>query len=104
MTRSMHQEGLFSVSNIAKIFRIDVSKTAILNYEEKGTIPQADRITRGKSAYRAWRAPQLPEIGQALGFLKRPKSTQVVSVFSLKGGLHGLPLRVFNEGLLLPYL
>src|SRR5690606_37802117 len=41
---------------------------------------------RGKTSYRVWDQGQLAEIGSRMGFLHRPASPRVVSVFSLKGG------------------
>lgn len=86
MSKSMRNSGYFSVSSIGKMFSADVSKTSILNYEERGVLPRAKRIMRGRSAYRVWELGSLPRIGEAIGFLKKPKVPKVVAVFSLKGG------------------
>jgi chromosome partitioning protein len=86
MGQRLYGGGHFSASHIEKIFQLDISKSSLLNYEERGVIPRAERLLRGKSAYRAWRVADLPRIGAELGFLKRPQQPKVVSVFSLKGG------------------
>lgn len=86
MSNQLYGHKHFSVSHLAKIFQLDISKSSLLNYEERGQIPRAERIIRGKSAYRAWSTKDLPKLGSALGYLKRPSRTKVVSVFSLKGG------------------
>jgi chromosome partitioning protein len=88
MTMTTDETGarIFSASNLEKIFQLDISKSSLLSYEERGIIPRADRTMRGRSAYRSWKTGALPHIGSNLGFLKRPKKTKVVSIFSLKGG------------------
>lgn len=86
MAVKMWQEGIFSSAHIQKMFDISLTKTSFLKYEENGSIPKAERIKRGKSNYRAWGINNLPLIGEKLGFMKKPKSPQVISVFSLKGG------------------
>ena len=76
----------FSALNVIQMFGLDVSKTAFFAYEDKGVIPTAKRIQRGQSSYRTWDTSDLPKIGEAVGFLKKPTSPKVISVFSLKGG------------------
>lgn len=79
-------ESIYTASQIAKMFRVEQTKQTILNLEEKGIIPKAKRVLRGKTPYRVWMTNQLPEIGEAIGFLKKPMKPKVFSVFSLKGG------------------
>jgi chromosome partitioning protein len=79
-------ESIYTASQIAKIFRVEQTKQTILNLEEKGIIPTAKRVLRGKTPYRVWSTNQLPEIGEAIGYLKKPTKPRVFSVFSLKGG------------------
>ena len=86
MAGSVYGNGLYSISNISKIFNLKITKTALIASEEKKTIPTAKRLERGKSNYRAWTTQQLPEIGEVHGFLKKPETTKVMSFFSLKGG------------------
>ena len=86
MANRVENDGLYLGSQIQKMFDIQTTKTALLNAEEKGLIPKADRLKRGKASYRAWTRDQLPLIGEKLGFLKRPENPTVISVFSLKGG------------------
>lgn len=86
MSENLNQEGTYSAANILKIFDIQATKNTLLNAEERKIIPTAQRLTRGKSNYRAWSGQDLPLIGQALGYMKRPSTTKVISVFSLKGG------------------
>jgi len=86
MTDKILIEKTFSAAQISKMYKLESSKQTMLNAEERGIIPKAHRIQRGKTAYRAWSSEQLPEIGQAMGYLKRPIPPTVISVFSLKGG------------------
>jgi chromosome partitioning protein len=77
---------VYSANHVMRAFQIDTTKQTLLNNEERGEIPVASRIQRGKTHYRAWALEQLPLIGEKMGFLRRPETTKVVSVFSLKGG------------------
>ncbi len=86
MADTLASDKKFSAAQIAKMYRVESTKQTMLNAEEKGLIPKAERIQRGKTSYRAWSLEQLPEIGQAMGFLKKPVPPSVISVFSLKGG------------------
>lgn len=76
----------FTVNQVSKMFNITATKQTLLNAEERGDIPKAHRTQRGQTAYRSWELNQLPEIGERMGFLRRPPSPKVWSVFSLKGG------------------
>jgi|GEM_PF-1238625 len=82
----MNTDKTFSAAQISKMFRVESSKQTLLNAEEKGIIPTAQRIQRGKTAYRAWSLEQLPLIGKAIGYLAPIERPTVLSVFSLKGG------------------
>jgi chromosome partitioning protein len=76
----------FSATQIAKMFQMTTTKQTLLNLEQRGVIPQATRTRRGQTSYRSWKLEQLPEIGEKIGFVKRPSTPKVISVFSLKGG------------------
>lgn len=76
----------FTASKVIKMFQVENTKQTLLNAESRGDIPQASRVQRGKVSYRAWTLDQLPLIGEKMGFLKKPDSPRVISVFSLKGG------------------
>jgi chromosome partitioning protein len=86
--RSMEEaaDRKFTATQIIKMFRIETSKQAMLKTEANGGIPTAARIMRGKIPTRAWSFEQLPEIGQRMGYLKKPLAPIVMSYFSLKGG------------------
>lgn len=86
MSAPLYGSRKFSGSHLEKIFQLEISKSSLFGYEERGVIPRAARVVRGKSSYRAWETQDLPRLGSVLGFLKKPKNTKVVSVFSLKGG------------------
>jgi chromosome partitioning protein len=86
MSRTSLPKNAFTANQVAKIFQIESTKQTLLNAEERGDIPTAARVQRGKTSYRVWELNQLPFIGEKMGFLKKPKSPHVISIFSLKGG------------------
>lgn len=79
----------WSLSDIYKLFRLQgrVSKQTVLNAEERGEIPKAERIARGNIKVRQWRVDQLPAIGEKFGFLKKPNKQIVIAVYTPKGGV-----------------
>lgn len=83
----MQQEKLWTSSKITKLFRTDISSLSLIRAEENGKIPEAVRLTRGSIQARAWKQSDLPDIGRIYGFLKEPKETQVVAVYTAKGGV-----------------
>ena len=77
-------------SDIHKLFRLGErvkSRQTLLNAEERGEIPKAERIPRGSIQVRQWRLEQLPEIGERYGFLKKPKNQSVICIYTPKGGV-----------------
>jgi chromosome partitioning protein len=74
-------------SDIHKLFRLDASRQTVLNAEERGEIPRADRVARGRNQVRQWRVDQLPQIGERFGFLKKPRHQQVICIYTAKGGV-----------------
>jgi chromosome partitioning protein len=77
----------WTASAIIRLYRIDRAKTSIYRDETEGTIPKAQRVKRGKTYVRSWPLVALPEIGKKYGFLIRPETTKVISVYSPKGGV-----------------
>lgn len=81
-------EKLWTSSEIIKLFRMtETSKTPLMYAEEKGDIPKADRVPRGKISVRKWKTSQLPKIGEKFGFLKKPEHQIVCSIYTPKGGV-----------------
>jgi len=78
---------LFTPNEVTKLFRITKTKTSLLRDEANNIIPKAERIIRGKSLVRAWKKTDLPALGKIYGFLKPPASTQIISVYTAKGGV-----------------
>jgi chromosome partitioning protein len=76
-------------SDINKLFFLKerVSITSLYDYEEKGEIPKAGRIQRGKVSVRNWTTENLPFIGEKLGFLSKSKSKKIICVYTPKGGV-----------------
>jgi len=77
-------------SDIRKLFRLEdrvKSKQTLLNAEERGEIPKASRITRGKIQVRQWTLKQLPEIGRRFGFLTKPTNQKIICKYIQKGGV-----------------
>ncbi len=85
----MQKEYLTS-SDIKKLYRIDERyKTiqTIYKAEERGEIPKAKRISRGKVEVRNWSISQLPAIGKRFGFLKSPTKQHIICKYIQKGGV-----------------
>lgn len=86
MNQDTASKVVFPANQVMRAFQIAATKQTLFNNEERGEVPQAQRIQRGKTSCRAWELNQLPKIGEKMGFLKKPETPKVVSVFSLKGG------------------
>ncbi|MEZ4749342.1 MAG: AAA family ATPase, partial [Bdellovibrionota bacterium] len=86
MANQIVDREVFTANQVCKVFQLSATKQTLFNAEERGEIPCAQRVQRGKTSYRVWNQGQLAEIGSRMGFLHRPTSPRVVSVFSLKGG------------------
>lgn len=83
-------ESSYSSNDIHRIFRIGErykSQVSLLNAEERGEIPMANRHQRGKVAVRQWKTDQLPDIGKKFGFLKNCREQHIISCFLSKGGV-----------------
>lgn len=76
-------------TDIRKIYRLKgrMSPQTLLNAEEKGTIPKANRISRGKVEVRQWHIEQIPSIGEQFGFLSPPTQQVRICVYAPKGGV-----------------
>ena len=77
-------------SAVRKFFHFDdrhKSIQTLYNAEERGEIPKAERIPRGKVKVRLWRENQIPAIGEKIGFLERPKKQRVICKYIQKGGV-----------------
>jgi chromosome partitioning protein len=84
------EKEFWSVSEIRNLFKLDErykSVQTLHNAEERGEIPTAERISRGKIQVRQWRTEQLPAIGKRLGFLEAPTKQCVISKYIQKGGV-----------------
>lgn len=73
--------GLFQMKDRYK------SRTTLLNAEEKGLIPKANRVKHGSVNVRQWSIDQVPDIGRHFGFLKKPNSQKIISIYTAKGGV-----------------
>jgi len=77
-------------SDIQNIFRFKKrhkSIQSLYNAEEKGEIPKARRVARGKIQVRNWTIDQVPLIGKKFGYLKPSKKQEVISTYIQKGGV-----------------
>jgi len=83
----MEKTKIWTVGEVTKLFRITKSKPTLLRDEANGVIPQAARVQRGTSFVRAWTKDDLPAIGRVHGFLKPPKKTKIIAVYTAKGGV-----------------
>lgn len=80
----------WTTTEIYRLFKLGEkhqSEKTLAYAEEKGTIPPAQRVPRGKLHIRKWPTAQLPDIGKQYGFLKPPKRKIVISVYTTKGGV-----------------
>ena len=75
----------YTIKNIMDIYQIKKTKGAVLKDEEKGLIPEAERVHRGSVQVRTWNESQLPKIGEMYGFLKKPYTVKVLATYSPKG-------------------
>lgn len=77
-------------TNIKAFYRMEdrfKSIQTLYNAEERGEIPKANRITRGKIRVRHWSLDQLPAIGKKFGFLKPPPCQKIITKYIQKGGV-----------------
>lgn len=84
------EKQFWSNSDIHRLFRLDMkvkSRQTLLNAEERGEIPKAQRVARGSTQVRQWSLDQLPEIGAKFGFLKKPENQKLLCVYTAKGGV-----------------
>src|SRR5687767_9623630 len=80
----------WTCADVIRLFRVSErikSRRTLMNAEERGEIPKAERIERGRTQVRAWNARDLPSIGMRFGFLPSPQEQEVVSVYTAKGGV-----------------
>src|SRR5689334_18493784 len=80
----------WTTTDIDRLFRIPErikSRKTLVNAEERGEIPTASRVLRGKIPVRQWSVAQLPAIGERFGFLNKPSSQKVICVYTPKGGV-----------------
>ena len=86
----MGMQNGWTTTQISKIFRIKdryKSRQTLINAEEKGLIPTAERASRGKISVRLWPMEQLPDIGREFGFMEAPKKQVIASIYFPKGGV-----------------
>ena len=77
-------------SEIFKLYRMDERHKSIqtlYNAEERGEIPKATRVPRGKIQVRHWSVEQLPLIGKKFGFLPSVDKQVIISKYIQKGGV-----------------
>lgn len=88
----MEKEKGFSVGDVEKIFHLKEkinSRQTLLNLEERGEIPKAQRVGRGnggKIQQRFWSVSDLVGIGEKLGFLQKPTKQHRIVFNISKGG------------------
>lgn len=69
---------------VINLFKIEKTKTSLYNDEEKGIIPRAKRVERGKNYIRMWDKADLPSIGSLYGFLSAPATQKIISIYTTK--------------------
>ncbi len=86
----------FTVNNVLNMFGKNITRAGLIKMENEGKIPKAKRGARGKSStFRYWELSDLPQIGEKLGFFKKPKEQKIVTFYTQKGGTGKTPL-AFN--------
>ena len=77
-------------SDIRKVFHFKErhkSPQSLFNAEEKGEIPKAERIARGKIQVRHWKINHIPTIGGKFGYLSLPQKQKIICKYIQKGGV-----------------
>lgn len=75
-------------AELQRLFHMSIkSRHTLIQAEEKGEIPKANRTQRGSTSVRVWSLDQLPEIGAKYGFLSKPEKQVVLCVYTPKGGV-----------------
>jgi len=75
-------------AELQKLFRMEIkSRHTLIQAEDKGEIPKANREKRGSTSVRYWSLEQLPVIGEKYGFLKKPSKKVILCVYTPKGGV-----------------
>lgn len=79
----------YTIQKVSNILNLKVSNMQLYRDEEKGLIPQAERVKRGKVSVRMWSEDQLPTIGKHYNSVLKPDnlSCVIASVISNKGGV-----------------
>src|ERR1039458_7244618 len=80
----------WSSAQVQRLFRFESrikSRQTLLNAEERGEIPLAERVKRGAHMVRQWKTADLPVIGTRFGFIKKPTRQAVISFYMQKGGV-----------------
>lgn len=80
----------WTTTDVDRLFRIPErikSRKTLVNAEERGEIPIALRVLRGKIPVRQWKVNQLPAIGAKFGFLNEATSQKIICIYTPKGGV-----------------
>lgn len=78
-------EKIYKPKDILDLFEVkNISKQSLLNYENNNELPKAHRLN-SKIPTRYWETSQLPEIGEKLGYLKKPTTPKIFTTYSQKG-------------------
>lgn len=83
----MKNQDAYSIQRIINIFGASIHRDTLAKAERLGQVPTAGRLQTGSLRARRWGIAQLPEIGERFGFIPKFQSPQVISVFSMKGGV-----------------
>lgn len=75
----------WTAANVSNYFGI--TRQAVHSAEERGDIPIAQRISRGKISVRHWPISTIPSIGKQFSFLTKPKNQIIFAVYTCKGGV-----------------
>lgn len=75
----------WTAANVSNYFGI--TRQAVHSAEERGDIPIAQRISRGKISVRHWPISTIPSIGNQFSFLAKPKKQIIFAVYTCKGGV-----------------
>lgn len=83
-------EAELTTKNVLNILTCDYSNTdrqTLFELEREKKIPLAQRKKSGKIEKRFWSIKDLPKIARFFGYLEKPKSQKVISVYAPKGGV-----------------
>lgn len=77
----------YTIKKIQDIFGKEIPRSTLIKAESTGQIPSPQREQTGSLQRRSWNTDDIPAIGEKYGFLKKPDTPIVMTIFTPKGGV-----------------